>query len=166
MRMSLHAAKKILPRRAVHGAEIGVARGENALTILSEWDTGNCAVLEHLLLVEIDPRQARHIRETLHGYREDAYTLRIGDSVEVAASIPDGSLDFVYLDDDHSEAGVTRSLWAWWPKVREGGVLCGHDFDIDDVQRLVTMFCARKRVALNVDEFDWWTVKWTVEEAQ
>ena len=52
-----------------------------------------------------------------------------GDSVEEAATFEDGSVDFVFLDDDHSLAGVRRSIAAWWPKIRSGGMLCGHDMD-------------------------------------
>ena len=45
-----------------------------------------------------------------------------------AEQFADGYFDFVYLDDDHTEAGATISVNAWFPKVRSGGVLAGHDF--------------------------------------
>merc|ERR1712228_746380 len=50
------------------------------------------------------------------------------DSTIAAAVIPDGELDFVYLDARHDFAGIVADIRAWWPKVRVGGVFAGHDF--------------------------------------
>lgn len=41
----------------------------------------------------------------------------------------DGSLDFVYLDGNHAVGAVRDDLTAWWPKVKIGGLVCGHDFN-------------------------------------
>ena len=49
-------------------------------------------------------------------------------SVEAAALIPDGSLDFVYIDANHEFKHVVDDLYAWTPKVRIGGIVSGHDF--------------------------------------
>jgi len=49
-------------------------------------------------------------------------------SVEAAQSIPDQALDFVFIDGDHSYLGVRSDLEAWFPKVRAGGILAGHDY--------------------------------------
>ena len=51
------------------------------------------------------------------------------ESADAAATFPDGSLDVVYLDADHTAEGVARDLAAWAPKVRPGGILCGHDWE-------------------------------------
>ncbi len=37
-------------------------------------------------------------------------------------------LDFVYIDGDHSYEGVLADIDAWWPLIRSGGFLCGHDW--------------------------------------
>lgn len=49
-------------------------------------------------------------------------------SVDAAASFDEGSLDLVFLDASHDEAAVGADLRAWWPRLRAGGVLAGHDF--------------------------------------
>ena len=41
---------------------------------------------------------------------------------------PDGSVDFCFIDADHTPKGVRRDMTAWWPKVRAGGLLGGHDY--------------------------------------
>jgi len=51
------------------------------------------------------------------------------ESTAAAAELPDGRIDFVFLDGDHSAAGVAADLAAWAPKVRDGGMICGHDID-------------------------------------
>lgn len=40
----------------------------------------------------------------------------------------DGELDAVYLDGNHAVGAVRDDIQAWWPKVKIGGVLGGHDF--------------------------------------
>lgn len=49
-------------------------------------------------------------------------------SWECAKLYEDRSLDFVFIDGDHSYEGVTRDLAAWYPKIKQGGVLAGHDY--------------------------------------
>lgn len=51
-----------------------------------------------------------------------------GGSVEMAASVPDGSLGLAYIDAGHDAESVAADLRAWWPKVVPGGVLAGHDY--------------------------------------
>jgi len=42
-------------------------------------------------------------------------------------------LDYVYVDARHDYAGVKEDLEAWWPKLRKGGLLAGHDFIPDGI---------------------------------
>ncbi len=51
-----------------------------------------------------------------------------GDSAKMAEAVADASLDFVYLDADHTYSAVSADIAAWWPKVRVGGTLAGHDY--------------------------------------
>jgi predicted O-methyltransferase YrrM len=49
-------------------------------------------------------------------------------SVEAAKQFEDESLDFVFIDANHQEKFVTEDINAWYPKVRPGGILSGHDY--------------------------------------
>jgi SAM-dependent methyltransferase len=49
-------------------------------------------------------------------------------SHEAAGLIEDDSIDFVYLDGDHQYEPVKSEIEAWYPKVRVGGILAGHDY--------------------------------------
>jgi predicted O-methyltransferase YrrM len=50
------------------------------------------------------------------------------DSVRASNQFPDRSVDLVFLDADHSYESVRKDLLAWFPKVAQNGVLCGHDY--------------------------------------
>ena len=54
--------------------------------------------------------------------------IRRMSSSEAAPWFDTGSLDFVYIDANHASEYVAQDIFLWWPKVRSGGVLCGHDF--------------------------------------
>jgi hypothetical protein len=45
-----------------------------------------------------------------------------------ATRFEDGHFDFVYLDARHDFKGVYEDLVSWWPKLRCGGIMAGHDY--------------------------------------
>jgi predicted O-methyltransferase YrrM len=49
-------------------------------------------------------------------------------SVQAATAYPDELLDFVFIDAAHSFEAVTADLAGWWPKLRPGGLIAGHDY--------------------------------------
>ena len=68
-------------------------------------------------------------------------------SVEAAPELEDGSLDFVFIDANHSYDAVKNDIIAWAPKVRSGGVLCGHDYNsFPGVQKAVDDFASAKGI--------------------
>lgn len=73
--------------------------------------------------------------------------------------------DGVFVDADHSESGCGRDIHAWWPLVRPGGWIGGHDFrrpKFDGgVERAVRRFLATDH-RLQLVEGDGWT--WFVDK--
>lgn len=65
-------------------------------------------------------------------------------SVRGAARMADGYFDLVYIDGDHTYDGVINDLNAWYAKVRQGGILCGDDFDWAGVRNAVVDFMTAK----------------------
>jgi len=59
------------------------------------------------------------------------------DSADAAKQFPDKSLDMVFIDADHSEAGIRSDIEAWLPKTKK--LICGHDFTYywPDVKKVV-----------------------------
>ncbi len=50
-------------------------------------------------------------------------------SYNVVDNFEDNSIDFIYIDGDHSYAGVKRDVELFIPKVKNGGFIGGHDYD-------------------------------------
>jgi Methyltransferase domain len=120
-------------------AEIGVFRGAYAAHVLS-----HCPAIETYYM--IDPW--RHLDDwNKPGNKDDGKFERIfeqamrrtqeyerkrvvlrGRTVDVIDHIRDGSLDFAYIDGDHTLRGITIDLLRAYPKVRDGGWLGGDDF--------------------------------------
>jgi len=51
-----------------------------------------------------------------------------GKSVDFFKEIADDSLDFIYIDGDHSYEGAKVDLQNAFYKVKSGGLICGHDY--------------------------------------
>jgi len=59
------------------------------------------------------------------------------DSAAAAVRFADGSIDAVFIDADHRYERCLADIDAWEPKVRPGGWLVGHDYDMPSVRRAV-----------------------------
>ena len=50
------------------------------------------------------------------------------DSVVAANLVKDKFFDLVYIDADHRYEAISADIKAWYPKVKIGGILAGHDY--------------------------------------
>jgi predicted O-methyltransferase YrrM len=53
----------------------------------------------------------------------------VADSTKASKMFEDDSLDFVFLDAAHEYVPVKQDIAVWWPKIKPGGILAGHDYD-------------------------------------
>jgi len=83
------------------------------------------------------------------------YTAKRMTSVDAAATYPDNSLDFVFIDADHNYEPVLQDITAWLPKVKVGGILGGHDYRHGPVSAAVHQLLVKVRSTGNC----WWIVK-------
>ena len=59
----------------------------------------------------------------------------------------DNSLDFVFIDAAHDYESVKKDINAWFPKIKKGGIISGHDYDwSDDVKKAVDEFFVGKEI--------------------
>ena len=150
------------------GAELGVARGDFTVALLDA-----CKIK---CLYAIDRWADHHgAAECLAAARRLAHYRRCVPLrmtfAEAAPLLADGSLDFVYID-GYAHTGQERgqTLADWWPKIKTGGVLAGHDYHAkwQPTMDAVDGFCAEHSLRLHVtdsaddggDEYpSWWVVK-------
>jgi predicted O-methyltransferase YrrM len=58
--------------------------------------------------------------------------------------------DLVFIDGDHRYESISKDIPAWWTKVKEGGILCGHD-----CENYYSSYTEKEREAIdiNLDDF-------------
>lgn len=62
------------------------------------------------------------------------------DSLEAAQDFQDESCDVVFIDMTHTYEAVKLDIEAWYPKVKQGGYLAGHDYFMAGVSKAVNEF--------------------------
>ncbi len=140
------------------GAEIGVEYGSFSNRILSQWKG---------TLISVDMWEHEQIYAAAMKNLTDPRCLKVkSSSVEASKKVMDGSLDFVYIDADHDYAHCREDIEAWFPKVRHGGIVAGHDYlnwareegaQVDfGVKAAVDEFCVRHGYKLHMTTDDFW----------
>ena len=115
------------------GAEVGVCKGQFSEVLLQR--------IPNLKLLCIDPwcayervsQERAYARFMLARKRLSKYDGAVivrSTSTEAAenSNIPDGSLDFVFIDGMHDFDNVMTDLIEWSKKVKVGGIVSGHDY--------------------------------------
>ena len=154
------------------GVEIGTQNGFNAKVML--------LVLPMQKLYCIDPYE--DYTEDMGGYRKknivgnnvfyDAtrYLKSFGSRVlfyrnysdAVYDKFDDDSLDFVYIDGNHSYDYVMKDITLYLPKVKPGGILGGHDYGsrYGGVVHAVNDYTREHNMDLYTGrDADWWIIK-------
>ncbi len=139
------------------GAEVGVYKGETFFHLLKRFPK---LTLYGVDIWESQPEKDKFYADGGRSYKFDelprhydrivkraekefadrAILLR-GQSAVMASEVPNGSLDFVFIDADHLESGARADIIAWKPKVRYGGVISGHDIHMPGVAKAVLDLC-------------------------
>lgn len=122
-----------------NGAELGVYKGRTFLFLLK-----SCP---NLNLIGVDlwaPQPNNEGLETYENYQHEhleqncrAQAKQFGDratiikdwTLKAVNQVEDNSLDFIFVDADHSTKAVRADIQAWWPKVKDTGAILGHDIN-------------------------------------
>jgi len=74
-----------------------------------------------------------------------------GRSYEIADQFEDKSIDFIFIDGDHSYLGVKKDLEAWYPKIKLDRIIAGHDYSERScgVKKAVDEFFAKNKISIN-----------------
>lgn len=150
------------------GAEIGVKAGVFS-TILCERIPGlKLKCIDPWLGYRVTPSGRRmqryfvHVTENL-GKKYGAEIIR-KTSMEAVEDVPDGTLDFVYIDALHSFDYAMMDIIKWTPKVRLGGVVSGHDYiahrKAEHVKIAVDAYVQAHGIQLFTTTMDWPSFFW------
>lgn len=142
-RVSLASMLNALDLRA-YAVEVGTHRGDFAASFLSRWSGRYLYCIDPWYNPEGYEDQATYLPVSrgvdrcqdydvcVKAMREvdptgRRYSLIKRLSLEAVEMFANESLDFVYVDADHTRPGIDNDLEAWWHKVKPTGLLAGHD---------------------------------------
>lgn len=105
----------------------------------------------------------KHVAEQKiqQGNYKDRVSLLIEDSTSVAKKLEDSSIDIVFLDKGFSEDITVADILDWYPKVVDGGILCGHDAYTKEVMAGVQKGLSHYGIdtVSVIDDEVWWIKK-------
>ena len=156
------------------GAEIGVHVGESFLTLLQ-----TCPNISKLYGVDpyvpyidylkeegqsfdpmvVDEKEIEYIklvsyhRQKYSGH-EDKIVFYEMDSIEASKKVEDKSLDFIFIDSYCSFEQAKDDIKVWYPKVKDGGIFAGHDWNMPLVRLAVTKFRENENIKSRMSTYD------------
>lgn len=156
--------KKRFGKKSLIGVEIGVYYGGNAKNMIEVLN------LKRLYLVDpyevyvksdgqtFDSRYAlAKALENLKKYRQQTKFICLKSS-EAIKHIHN-KVDFVYIDGNHCYNFVKKDIEVYYPIIKKGGVLGGHDFRNINVIKAVMEFVVKNNMRIFAKEHDWWVIK-------
>lgn len=76
-------------------------------------------------------------------------------SSEAAVHFADQSVDFVFIDANHTYDFVKADVNAWLPKIKPGGIIAGHDYNAPhEVERAVNEIFGSRVIPIPSDDND------------
>jgi len=164
------------------GCEVGVWRGNLSEYLLTAFPKLHLIMVDawHPYYIGVKSRnwaiteQRNEMRKSLLESLDnteilyDRRTVHIGDSKQVASTMRNECLDFVFIDADHRYEAVREDIKNWYSKVRPGGIVSGHDYggkwDSNPsgwgVKKAVDEFVNKYGYALTVEKGNvWWFLK-------
>lgn len=141
--MSRRELLQMLPKNGV-GVEVGVHKGEfseeillvvkpRKLYLVDPWLSFSSPVYKESLYGEDVTQEEMDKR---YNYVVDKFdgnnTVKIirDYSIEASTIFSNESLDYVYIDGDHTFEAVCNDFDAWFPKIKKGGYICGDDYKL------------------------------------
>lgn len=118
--------------------EIGVFRGDFAYELLQNWRGESLYLIDPWTHLNdyidswnlTDEQMAENFEITqmkLSAFNSKVHFLRMR-SEEAVGLIDNESCDFIYVDANHSYKHTKNDIHLWYPKLKTGGIMAGHDY--------------------------------------
>lgn len=139
----LKRLSELLPE-SCHGVEVGVFQGDFSSQILKIVNPTTLILVDPFVTnIQLNYGAEWQYLPTAYSTEKDYYNLmerfekeiangQVGVikkmSLDAVTTFEDGMFDFVYIDASHLYEDIKNDLIAWMPKVKSGGLICGHDY--------------------------------------
>lgn len=146
----------------IQGLEIGVNFGDNVFYFLEQ-----CANIKNIIGIDpyieyfdinkvVTQDVMDDVKLTMEVNLKDftdqgRFTLLHGKSTDLADQIADESLDYIFIDGDHSYQAVVDDMEKYFSKVKKGGIFAGHDIWVPGVQRAVEDFRRKNCITAHLE---------------
>lgn len=146
------------------GAEIGVNKGDNAISILQTLPMKTLYLIDpYIAYIEYEVKkeysQSYNVaKERLSNFPQTKFIIKTSD--EACKDIHE-PLDFVYIDGNHNYEYVKRDIENYYPLVKPTGIIGGHDYtrDFSGVGKASREFGFANNLRLYTIFPDWWIFK-------
>ncbi len=158
-------------------AEIGVGHGHNSYNILANLPVKKHYCIDPYLYYKDHALGNQDIQDNNYLEAEKYLKGKFGDKVEFICKksedacvlFPDNFFDILYIDGNHWLKYIKKDIDLYYPKIKHGGIIGGHDFcatyskDIGNAEvcRAVIDFVDKHDLndLLNGRHTDWWLIK-------
>jgi len=119
---------RLIPKNSII-AEIGVDKGAFSEQILRITEPKELNLIDMWGGVRYNDRLKRVVENKFSKEISiDQVRVHQGWSIEIAEKFEDGYFDWIYIDTDHSYSATIKELQVYSNKVKQGGLIGGHDF--------------------------------------
>jgi hypothetical protein len=144
------------------GIEIGVREGHNAKNILTKLP------VKKIYLIDPYEKYSQNEKDLDFSICFDKAKKRLSKfkrktefitkkSEEAVADITN-DIDFIYIDGNHQYKNVKQDMELYYDKLKDGGIMGGHDINNHDVLKAFSEFVKDKK-KFYVHNCDWWVIK-------
>lgn len=163
--MILAARKHFAEGQFLRGIEIGVAVGDNSLSILKELAVDRLFLIDPYVPYEFDGRIWDASADYAIAYAKLAeypqvVWLRKTSESAIREFQNEEAVDFVYIDGNHSYESVKKDIALYYPLIKNNGLIGGHDYTpyTESVMRAVNEFAEEAKLELHTVFPDWWFI--------
>lgn len=117
-----------LPKKGIV-AELGVDEGNFSELILKKCKPEKLHLIDIWASEIYNDTKRKYVEKRFDPeIRSGMVEINLGYSTEIGVKFKDNYFDWIYIDTNHSYETTIRELEIWRLKVKEGGIIAGHDF--------------------------------------
>ena len=168
-RHSTRYVKKLLGDKELNVLEIGTLKAENSRNILKTLNVKTLTIVdpyeEYEDYLKAENNKTKKFMENCRKIAERRLfkwnnkliwiKKKSGDAVN---DIKDNSMDFIYIDGNHTYKYVLEDMDNYWGKVKLGGIFAGHDINSpghEGVAKAFLQFCTENNLTPIIHGQDW-----------